>query len=109
MSTERPPRRARVRRARLPLALYVAGLGVDAGVGYHSHQVGLTLAFIELTVPAVCVLILLSVILFGDDHTCERAFRLLRWIANRPEPPQPTRGRVRKQPTAVTRRPESGG
>jgi len=38
----------------------------------------------------VVVLVLLGAILCGSDKTCERVFRLLRWAANRPEPPGPS-------------------
>jgi hypothetical protein len=34
-------------------------------------------------------LTVLAVVLRGSDKTYERLFRLLRWIANRPEPPAP--------------------
>jgi hypothetical protein len=45
-----------------------------------------------LAVLTVVGLILLVAILHGDDVTCDRAFRLLRWIANRPEPRGPSQG-----------------
>jgi hypothetical protein len=34
-------------------------------------------------------LVLVGAILWGSSQTCERVFRLLRWAANRPEPPAP--------------------
>lgn len=37
---------------------------------------------------AAAGLTLMATALFGSDRLSERAFRLLRWIADRPEPPQ---------------------
>lgn len=34
------------------------------------------------------VLIVLTAIILGNSQTCERVFRLLRWLANRSEPPR---------------------
>lgn len=39
---------------------------------------------------AVTVLAIFGSALFGSEALSERAFRILRWIANRPEPPSPT-------------------
>ena len=36
-------------------------------------------------------LVLLTAILRGSDEICECLFRVLRWIAGRPEPPAPGR------------------
>jgi hypothetical protein len=33
------------------------------------------------------VLIVMTAIIVGNSQTCEQVFRLLRWLANRPEPP----------------------
>jgi hypothetical protein len=48
--------------------------------------IGEALATAYIIVPLAIGLILLTAILRGSSQTCERAFRLLRWIANRPEP-----------------------
>jgi hypothetical protein len=40
----------------------------------------------DVIVPALIALILLAAVLRGSTETCERAFRLLRWMAGRPEP-----------------------
>ncbi len=37
----------------------------------------------------VVALIVIAVALFGSETLSERAFRLLRWFGNRPEPPAP--------------------
>lgn len=52
---------------------------------------GEAMAVADLAVPTVVGLTLLFAILRGDDVTCARAFRLLRWITNRPEPRGPSR------------------
>ena len=44
---------------------------------------GEVIAFIEVAV----MLTIIGTALFGSSALSERAFRLLRWIANRPEPP----------------------
>jgi hypothetical protein len=72
----------------LPLAIYVAGAGSSLGLSYRTDGM-ITLAIIELVVPAVFAMVVLIAVLFGDDRTCERTFRLLRWIAHQPEPPGP--------------------
>ena len=39
-------------------------------------------------VVVLCIaVVLVAAILVGDDQACERAVRLLRWVADRPEPP----------------------
>ena len=43
---------------------------------------------IAITEIAV-VLTVIAVALFGSKTLSERAFRLLRWFGNRPEPPAP--------------------
>jgi len=47
--------------------------------------VGEVIAIVEVVV----VLAIIGTILFGSLALSERAFRLLRWIGNRPEPPGP--------------------
>jgi hypothetical protein len=71
-------------------------LGTGAGVlggeglaGYLHPALGEVLAAADVTVPLAIAIILLAAILRGSSQTCERVFRLLRWIANRPEPPGP--------------------
>jgi hypothetical protein len=45
----------------------------------------------DVIIPLAIAVILLTAILHGSNQTCERVFRLLRWIANRAEPPAPAR------------------
>jgi hypothetical protein len=51
--------------------------------------IGIALAIADISVPFAVGVVVLVVILRGSDETCERVFRLLRWIANRPEPSPP--------------------
>jgi hypothetical protein len=60
-------------------------MGAPAGLLVLRPVLGAVLAGIELAV----VLVILGCALFGSDVLSERAFRLLRWFANRPEPPAP--------------------
>ena len=73
-----------------------AGAGVLGGEGltacFHS-ELGEALAAADVVIPSALVIILLTAILRGNSQTCERVFRLLRWIANRPEPPVPGSGK----------------
>jgi hypothetical protein len=64
-------------------------LGAEGAIGYLHPALGETLAAADILVPLIIALILITAILRGSDQTCERTFRLLRWITNRPEPPAP--------------------
>ena len=56
--------------------------------------IGEVMVVTDLAVPSAMGLTLLVAILRGDDVTCNRAFRLLRWIANRPEPRGPSQSEI---------------
>jgi len=60
-------------------------MGAPAGLLVLHPVLGAVLAGIELAV----VLVILGCAQFGSDVLSERAFRLLRWFGNRPEPPAP--------------------
>jgi hypothetical protein len=64
-------------------------LGAEAAAGYSHPALGAVLAVADVIVPAVIAMILLIAILRGSTETCDRVFRLLRWVAGRPEPPAP--------------------
>lgn len=69
------------------------GAGVGAagapGLALWVHPLlGVILAVIEITVPVMLAIAVAGVAVFGSEQASERVFRLLRWIANRPEPPQ---------------------
>jgi hypothetical protein len=64
-------------------------LAAEVVVSCRHPALGAALAAADVIVPALIALVLLAAILCGSAETCERAFRLLRWIAGRPEPLAP--------------------
>lgn len=63
----------------------LASLGTPAGISVADPLLGHAVLAIEL----LAVLAVIGTALFGSQALSERAFRLLRWAANRPEPPAP--------------------
>jgi hypothetical protein len=63
----------------------------EGTAAYVQPALGAALAVADVTVPLAVALLLVAAVLCGSNETCERVFRLLRWIANRPEPPAPGR------------------
>jgi hypothetical protein len=84
------PRRASVSRMASRLGIGVGALGAEGIAAYLRPVVGVILVVADVAVPTLVGIILLVAILRGSQDTCDRVFRLLRWIANRPEPPAPT-------------------
>lgn len=66
-----------------------AAVCAEGAAGYPHPAIGLALAVGDVIIPLLVALVLLVAILRGSRETCERVFRLLRWIANRPEPSAP--------------------
>jgi hypothetical protein len=64
----------------------IASLGAPVGIGAADHLLGSAVFALELT----AALTIIGTALFGSQLISERAFRVLRWIADRPEPPAPT-------------------
>ena len=64
------------------------GIGalVPVGIGWLD---GRTLGQALLLVEAVIAIAVLAAAMFGSNTISERAFRVLRWVADRPEPPAP--------------------
>jgi hypothetical protein len=67
-----------------------AGIGLTSlatpiGIGVADPILGSIAFVIELAVAVTII----GTALFGSQALSDRAFRLLRWIANRPEPPAP--------------------
>jgi hypothetical protein len=63
-----------------------AGIGLTSlGVGLAYHLLGQAVLAAELT----AVLAVIGTALFGSQARSKRAFRLLRWAADRPEPLAP--------------------
>jgi hypothetical protein len=67
----------------------VISTGVPTAVGMVHPFIGIGFAAAELAVA----LTVIATALFGSRELSERAFRLLRWIGNRPEPPSPQGGK----------------
>jgi len=65
-----------------PMSAGVASLGISVGIGVFHPMLGEAVALIE----TVVVLTIIGTALFGNLVLSERAFRLLRWLGNRPEP-----------------------
>jgi hypothetical protein len=98
--TARPESQATARSAIFRrLSTGAAVIGVEGAAGYLHPAVGTALAATDIIVPAAVALILLAAILCGSTQTCERVFRLLRWIADRPEPPAPATTHPRNPPS----------
>ena len=76
------------RRERVPwrsVGTGVTALGTPAGIGVFHPLLGEAIAIVELVV----LLAIIGTALYGSSALSERAFRLLRWIGDRPEPPGP--------------------
>jgi hypothetical protein len=72
----------------------LTSLGAPIGIGVADPLLGQIAIAIELAVA----LTIIGTALFGSQALSERAFRLLRWIANRPEPPGPAAPAVTSSP-----------
>lgn len=66
-----------------PAVIGTLSLGVPISAGMLHPVLGDLVATIEVMI----VLTVIGTALFGSVALSERAFRLLRWIRNRPEPP----------------------
>lgn len=63
----------------------VVSVGTPLGAAVLRPLLGEVMMLVELAV----FLTMLGTALFGSETLSERAFRLLRWLGNRPEPPAP--------------------
>lgn len=63
----------------------IASLGTPAVIWIECPVLGVVIAAIE----AAAMLTIIGTALFGSPALSERAFRLLRWLGNRPEPSSP--------------------
>ena len=82
------------RERRLPRPAWLAlgtaaALAADAVTERYDPMLGIILFVCDVGFPAVLALVLVSVILFGGEDRKNRAFRLLRWAKDKPEPPAP--------------------
>jgi len=69
-----------------PAGVGAIGLGTPLGAAALHPERGEIVVIIELFV----MLAVIGTALFGSQALSERAFRLLRWFANKPEPQVPT-------------------
>ena len=69
-----------------PAGLGLGAIGLPASGEYLNPMVGQVLAIAEI----ITLLVVVSAALFGARHVSERAFRLLRWCADHPEPRAPS-------------------
>jgi hypothetical protein len=83
------------------LGAVAAFLGAESTASYLHPALGEALAAADTIIPTIVMLVLLAAILRGSTETCDRVFRLLRWITNRPEPPSPDRNTQGKPEQAV--------
>ena len=72
----------------------IASLGTPVGIGVVHPLLGGFLIAIEMVVALTVV----GTALFGSQALSERAFRLLRWVVGRPEPPGPAAPAVTSSP-----------
>jgi len=63
----------------------IVSLGTPAGIGMLHPVFGEIIVAVEAAVGLAIIL----TALFGSQALSERAFRLLCWLGNRPEPPSP--------------------
>jgi hypothetical protein len=68
-----------------PAVVGATALGTPAAVSILHPVLGEAIPIIEVA----GMLTVIAVALFGSQALSERAFRLLRWLGNRPEPPGP--------------------
>jgi hypothetical protein len=68
-----------------PIGAVVTSIGAPTGIGLLHPALGAAVFLVELALSVM----ILSTALFGAREYSERAFRLLRWIADRPEPEAP--------------------
>ena len=75
--------------AGLCLRLGAGALAAEGAAGWLHPVLGEILVAADVLLPAAWASVLLAAILFGSDRASEKAFRLLRCITGRPEPPAP--------------------
>jgi hypothetical protein len=78
-----------------PIGVGVASAGTPIGISVLHPSVGVALMIVELSIA----LTIIATALFGTDELSGRAFRLLRWIGNRPEPASPQKTGCPRMPT----------
>ena len=83
--------------AKLGTGLGIAAAEIAEGILHPTLAEALSIA--DLAIPALAALIVFTVVVRSSETTCDRVFRLLRWISNRPEPAAPAQTGI-EQPQA---------
>lgn len=65
------------------------GVGAELMLSYHHQALETIFVACDIGLPALLIVVVVGIILFGSEARQERAFRLLRWLADKPEPPSP--------------------
>lgn len=84
-----------------PIGTIATSIGAPSGIGLLHPMLGAAVFLVEFAVSMT----VLGTALFGAKEYSERAFRLLRWVANRPEPDAP-QGHITSQ--AISHRANTG-
>lgn len=66
------------------------GIGAQGAVIYVRPAIGVALVIVNVTIPLIIALVIFITTVWGRQDTCDRVYRLMRMIANRPEPPEPS-------------------
>jgi len=80
-----PDQAPHMRRAKLCAGLVIAALEFVSDCLH--PEITEILVIAGVVIPVIIMAALLAIITRSDEQTCERVFRLLRWMVNRPEPP----------------------
>jgi hypothetical protein len=67
----------------------VTALAADAITQRYDPALGVAMFVCDAGIPVVLTMVVVAVALFGGGDRTDRAFRLLRWIRDKPEPPGP--------------------
>jgi hypothetical protein len=73
-----------------PLAVGASPFCLPTALYYTHHAAAAAVVgYTEAALAATFTVVFCGVILFGSSDRCDRAFRLLRWLRNAPEPDSP--------------------
>jgi hypothetical protein len=64
----------------------LGALSAEGAVAWFHPADAMAIALTGVGGTLLVTLIVITAVILGNDQTCERVFRLLRWAANRPEP-----------------------
>lgn len=72
-----------------PLPWRIAGIGLTVGTPIGISVASPVLGIIVIAIAMIIALAIAGTALYGSQLLSERGFRMMRWLANRPEPPAP--------------------